>query len=485
MPVKDALSSLGEVLTNFSDEQLRLAIEESNVASKRVFVILDDDPTGSQTVHDIPVITDWSRESIEWGFKQGVNAFFILTNSRSLSKIDAEKLVAEVVKIVSTVAAELQSTYSFFLRGDSTLRGHFLQEIEIVKIAKRLESSRKQIVIFAPAYFEAGRITRGDSQLVWQDDSWVPVSETDYSRDSNFGYKNSNLEEYIQEKSKGSKSIKTQALSLESIRTQSPSELAESLINASPETMFIINAEESRDLAIISLAATIAESAGVEIIYMGAPSLVSVRIANSQRDPLVANELFDKSSKEGRGLIVVGSHVSLTSLQVLQLRELLPPENFVELDIAPLLDVKTRENEVSRCINELKKILVTDEAVLVTSRQEVKGNGDLSTIGISQLVANAVVDISNGALKESQISWILAKGGITSNDILTKVARMKRATVLGQLFPGIVSVWAPSSESNTESQNQSSNFPVIVFAGNVGGQDSLKDAVAILKEARK
>lgn len=481
MPTTAALSSLDEVIGDFSDEELRLAIAESNVGSGRVFVILDDDPTGSQTVHDIPVITDWSRESIEWGFKQGVNAFFILTNSRSLSKTDAAKLVTEVVKNVSTIATELQSTFSFFLRGDSTLRGHFLQEIEIAKSAKQLESSRKQIVIFAPAYFEAGRITRADTQLVWQNQAWVPVSETDYSRDSNFGYKNSNLEDYIQEKSQGGKSIKTQAISLESIRTQSPSKLAENLINAAPETMFIINAEESRDLAILSLAAAIAESAGIEIIYMGAPSLVSVRIANSRRDPLVADELFKESSEERRGLIVVGSHVSLTSLQVLQLREFLPSQNFVELDIAPLLDDKTRADEVSRCINELRKILKTDEAVLVTSRQEVLGNENLSTISISQLIANAVVEISNGALKESQISWILAKGGITSNDILTKVARMKRATVLGQLFPGIVSVWAPSSES----QNESNKFPVIVFAGNVGGQDSLKDAVTILRGVRK
>lgn len=484
MPTTTALNSLAEVIDHFSDEELRLAIVASNVGSGRVFVILDDDPTGSQTVHDIPVITDWSRESIEWGFKQGVSAFFILTNSRSLSQVDAAKLVTEVIKNVSTVATQLQSTYSFFSRGDSTLRGHFLQEIEIAKSAKQLESSRKQIVIFAPAYFEAGRITRADTQLVWLNDAWVPVSETDYSRDSNFGYKSSNLKEYVEEKNLGSKSIKTQSLSLESIRTQSPRQLAENFINAASETMFIINAEVSRDLAIVSLAATIAESAGIEIIYMGAPSLVSARIANSRREPLVAHELFKGSPGERRGLIVVGSHVSLTSLQVLQLRELLPPQNFVELDITPLLDDQTRAAEVSRCIDELRKILETDEAVLVTSRQEVKRNEKFSTISISQLIAHAVVEISNGALKESQISWILAKGGITSNDILTKVARMKRATVLGQLFPGIVSVWAPNRNLQNES-DETSNFPVIVFAGNVGGRDSLKDAVTILRGAQK
>lgn len=481
MTTQVALDSLGDAVHEYSDEQLRRAIEESNVDSGRVFVILDDDPTGSQTVHDIPVITDWSRESIEWGFKQGVNAFFILTNSRSLSKVAAQKLVDEVVKSVAATAKELNATYSFFLRGDSTLRGHFLQEIEIAKGAKSLESSRKQIVIFAPAYFEAGRITRGNTQLVWQNDAWVPVSETDYSRDSNFGYKSSNLADYIQEKSVDGKAIATQEVSLDAIRNQSPRELAESFIDASPETIFIINAEENRDLALLSLAATIAESAGVEIIYMGAPSLVSARIANSRRDPLGAQELFLKSSKEGHGLIVVGSHVSLTSLQVLGLRTLLPSQNFVELEISPLLDEKTRQDEITRCITALKNILTSDEAVLITSREEIKGTGNLSTIDISQLIANSIVEISSGVLKESRVSWVLAKGGITSNDMLTKVTKMKRATVLGQLFPGIVSVWAPSSDSKSELNN----FPVIVFAGNVGTQDSLKDAVTIMKEAQK
>lgn len=478
---QEALSSLDEIGHGFTDEQLRLAIEESNIESGRVFVILDDDPTGSQTVHDIPVITDWSRESIEWGFRQRHNAFFILTNSRSLSKLDAENLVSEVVKNISIIATELQINYSFFLRGDSTLRGHFLQEIEVAKNVKQRESSRKQIVIFAPAYFEAGRITRDDSQLVWKDETWVPVSETDYSRDSNFGYRNSNLQHYIQEKSNGRKSIETQVLSLESIRNQSPRKIAEGFVNSNSGTIFIINAEESRDLAIVSLAATIAEAAGIEIIYVGAPSLVSARIANSRRAPLATSDLFLESSKEGHGLIVVGSHVSLTSIQVLALRELLPSQNFVELEIELLLDEKMRENEVRRCVNELERILDSDEAVLVTSREEMTATGTLSSITISQLIANAIVEICNGVLMKRKISWILAKGGITSNDILTKVANMKQAIVLGQLFPGIVSVWTPSIES----RNISNNFPVIVFAGNVGQQESLKEAVTIMREAQK
>jgi len=477
---QEALGSVDEAIHDFSDEQIRLAIEELNRESGRIFVILDDDPTGSQTVHDIPVITDWSTESIKWGFSQGINAFFILTNSRSLSKEDAEELVGKIVKNVSNIATELELTYSFFLRGDSTLRGHFLQEIEIAKDAKKQESAQKQIVIFAPAYFEAGRITREDRQLVRQGEAWIPVSETDYSHDSNFGYKSSNLHDFIREKHRAAQSIKTQALSLYSIRNQSPQSLAQEFINADSETIFIINAEENRDLAIVTLAAIMAESAGVEIIYMGAPSLVSVRIANTQREPLAKSELPFKGSMNSHGLIVVGSHVSLTSIQLKGLQDLLPPQNFIELNVELLLNERTRELELRRCIHELEKILDLDEAVLATSREEIKNNGNLSTITISQLVANSIVEICNGILQTREVGWILAKGGITSNDILTKVAHMQRAIVLGQLFPGIVSVWVPSIEAN----NSSHNFPVIVFAGNVGQSESLKDAVTILRDAQ-
>ena len=33
-------------------------------------IVLDDDPTGVQTVHSISVYTDWSVESIEKGFAE-------------------------------------------------------------------------------------------------------------------------------------------------------------------------------------------------------------------------------------------------------------------------------------------------------------------------------------------------------------------------------------------------------------------------------
>ena len=47
-------------------------------------LVLDDDPTGVQTVHDVSVYTDWEEESIRKGFEEKESMFFILTNSPQL-----------------------------------------------------------------------------------------------------------------------------------------------------------------------------------------------------------------------------------------------------------------------------------------------------------------------------------------------------------------------------------------------------------------
>lgn len=60
-----------------TDRLLNREIEKN--ASK--IVVLDDDPTGVQTVHDISVYTDWSAGSVLSGFKESGKLFYILTRS--------------------------------------------------------------------------------------------------------------------------------------------------------------------------------------------------------------------------------------------------------------------------------------------------------------------------------------------------------------------------------------------------------------------
>ena len=75
-------------ITPFPQEKIadvhQMLTDASN-RSRRKIIVLDDDPTGVQTVHDVSVYTDWSPESMESGFAEPGNLFFILTNSRSFS----------------------------------------------------------------------------------------------------------------------------------------------------------------------------------------------------------------------------------------------------------------------------------------------------------------------------------------------------------------------------------------------------------------
>ena len=72
-------------------------------------------------------------------------------------------------------------------------------------------------------------------------------------------------------------------------------------------------------------------------------------------------------------------------------------------------------------------------------------------------------------------AWILAKGGITAHDVAVHGLGLRRAEVAGQLFPGMVSVFRP-----IDAAPQAVGVPYVVFAGNVGDDAALAQAVAIL-----
>ena len=63
-------------------------------------IVLDDDPTGTQTVHDVPVLTHWTSSLIEDELIKKTPVFYILTNSRSLNSASAEKLNAELGELI-------------------------------------------------------------------------------------------------------------------------------------------------------------------------------------------------------------------------------------------------------------------------------------------------------------------------------------------------------------------------------------------------
>ena len=164
------------------------AREQIRAAGRRI-AVLDDDPTGSQAVHDVAIVTALDDDELT----VTGNTTFFLTNTRSLDEADAVALTERVARTLLERDPELE----LVSRSDSTLRGHVVAEIRAVDQARRaVLGSGYDGVLLVPAYFEAGRSTHDD--IHWAGD--VPVGETEFAQDATFGYRASNLREFVAEK---------------------------------------------------------------------------------------------------------------------------------------------------------------------------------------------------------------------------------------------------------------------------------------------
>jgi uncharacterized protein YgbK (DUF1537 family) len=109
-------------------------------------------------------------------------------------------------------------------------------------------------------------------------------------------------------------------------------------------------------------------------------------------------------------------------------------------------------------------------AVLATSRRLVTGQDNLA---IGRTVTDALIAVVRGL--SVQPRFVIAKGGITSHEVAQRGLGAARATVLGQLQPG-VPVWRLESGPDL----RSAGVPYVVFPGNVGGPTGLLDAARAL-----
>ena len=157
----------------------------------KIFV-LDDDPTGPQTVSGVALLTEWSKQSLRSEFHASEEATFILTNSRSVPEAEAVRINREVGQNLLEVSAELEMSITVISRSDSTLRGHFPSEVEALAEALHPQGEYDAL-IFAPFFQEGGRYTIGDVQYARDGDNLIPVAETPFAKDTAFGYESSNL----------------------------------------------------------------------------------------------------------------------------------------------------------------------------------------------------------------------------------------------------------------------------------------------------
>lgn len=434
-------------------------------------VVLDDDPTGTQTVADVPVLTSWTVEDLRWALRQDSAAFFVLTNTRSLSPEDADARNREVVRALREASAAEGTQYVLASRGDSTLRGHFPLETDV--LAEELGGVDG--VVLVPAYIEAGRLTVRSRHWMRTADGLLPVGESEFARDATFGYRSSVLPEWVEEKTGGRTAAdEVLRITLDDLRGGGPSHTARLLASLSGGRTAAVDAVCDDDLRVLALALAEAEGNGTRLLYRVGPSFVRARAGQAGRAPLTPAELRPLRGQAPHGLIVVGSHVSLTTRQLDRLRERGGIAEF-ELDVALLLDER-RETHLAEVTTAAAEALDTSDAVIRTSRTLVTGANADDSLAISRRVSAALVEAVRRVNALRRPAFVVAKGGITSSDTATHGLEIRHAWARGTLLPGIVSLWEPVG-------GPAAGIPYIVFAGNVGGPDALADALDLLRSA--
>ncbi len=452
-------------------------LNEEIANNNKKIVVLDDDPTGVQTVHDISVYTGWDVDSIRQGFAEKNNLFYILTNSRGFTDEETTRAHKEIAANVDAVAKKTGKEYIFISRSDSTLRGHYPLETELLRDAYE-KNTGKQIdgEILCPFFKEGGRFTIGNVHYVKEGDDLIPANETEFAKDKTFGYKAATMPEYVEEKTQGRfKAKDVTCISLEDIHDMNFDKIEAQLMSVKDFNKIIVNSIDYADIKVFCVALFRAMAKGKVFMFRTAASIVKVMGGVTDQPLLTRAQMVVHPTSNG-GVVIVGSHTNKTTKQLESLKSL-DGIDFIELDATLVRDDAAFSKEVDRCLAEEEKSIRAGRTVCCyTTRKLITADtGDKEDeLRLSVKISEAVQSLV-GRLTVTP-AFVIAKGGITSSDIGTKALAVKKANVLGQIEPGIP-VWQTGPESRFP------DTPYVIFPGNVGDTDTLKQAAEKLMKA--
>ena len=468
---EEMFAKLPKVQVNEAEISAQL-LKELQEFHKKI-VVLDDDPTGTQTVHDISVFTEWTDEALTQGFEEENSEFYVLTNSRAFSKEYTTEVHTTIAERVSAVAKKTGKDFIVISRSDSTLRGHYPTETKVLK--DTLEANGAPVIdgeVLMPFFKEGGRFTIGNVHYVQEGEYLTPANETEFAQDSTFGYTAATMPEYIEEKTGGEyKADSVTCIALEDLRAGNVDKIAAQLVAVHDFNKVIVNCTDYIDVKVFALALLKAMKEGRHFMFRSAAALTKVLGGVSDKDLLTKEELVVAGNTNG-GLIVIGSHVKKTTQQLEKLQELDDIE-FIEFNHLMVLESDEKlEAEIQRVIDKtednLKKGITT---AVMTGRELLKMDTKEESLRVSVKISEALVSIVTRL--SVQPKFIIAKGGITSSDVATKGLSIKKALVLGQVAPGI-----PAWKAGPESKFPGMSY--VVFPGNVGAVTTLRDVVAMM-----
>ncbi|MCU0810178.1 MAG: four-carbon acid sugar kinase family protein [Thiobacillaceae bacterium] len=421
-------------------------------------IVLDDDPTGSQTVHSCLLLTRWDGATLKTALADAAPLFFILTNTRGMDAQRAAAVTREVCVNLKSALVDYAGPVLFVSRSDSTLRGHYPVETDVMnEVLGPFDAT-----LLTPAFFEGGRITRDSTHYLMVDGKPVPTHETEFARDSVFGYRTAYLPDYVAEKTAG-------RVAADSVRRLTLADLRSGQAGAWLETLHdqavgVIDGETSEDYQVFADAVLKAAAGGKRLLFRSAASLLTA-LAKLPPQPVAAEAFATLVRDQQPGAVVVGSHVAKTTAQ---LGALLKQRGVIGLP----LDVARLPFERAAVVDELTASIAHAHArgltpVVFTSRTELQFASVAERLAFGESVSGTLMDVVKRL--PTTLGFLISKGGITSNDVLSTGLALTASRVLGQILPGVTVVQTPPGHRLPQ-------IPVVIFPGNVGGDAALAEA---------
>jgi uncharacterized protein YgbK (DUF1537 family) len=432
--------------------------------SETRIIVLDDDPTGSQTVHSCLLLTRWDPLTLTEALRDTSPLFFVLTNTRGMDAASAAAVTREVCRNLKQALAGLTAggrpmAPILVSRSDSTLRGHYPVETDV--IAGELGPYDAHFLV--PAFFEGGRFTRDSVHYLLVDGRPVPVHETEFARDSVFGYHHSYLPAYVEEKTGG----RIAASAVERfLLAEVRGDPLPRLLGLTGNACAVVDAETQDDLDRFADAVRRATKAGKRYLFRSGASLLTA-LARLPPQPVAPERMAEHVRDHRRGAVVVGSHVGKTTRQLERLLAL-PGTLPIEVSVDRLPEGHgTLLTEVNGRVAAAHQEGRTP--VVYTSRVERQFTDQAARLAFGQEVSAFLMDVVR-ALPAS-LGYLVSKGGITSNDVLSDGLALRVSRVLGQVLPGCSVVRCPDDHPRFP------GMPVVIFPGNVGDDEALATVV--------
>src|SRR5215207_5391539 len=408
-------------------------------------IVLDDDPTGTQSATGVEVLLEWDAASLTDALRQA-DSVYVLTNTRAMHEEAAVALLERIRDQRDAAADALGEPVHVVLRGDSTLRGHVFPETTVF-------AGTEDVILFVPAFPDGGRTTIGGTHFVRVGDRVIPAHESEYADDPVFPFSTAVLTEYVAEKGERP----AVHVPLRDIRSTC-TELLAALTEAAPGTVVVPDAQTDDDIRAIAAAVRAAWETGVRVVVRSASPLAA-ELAGVASTALIPSPLRGSPAAT---LLVCGSH-TIGATRQLELVEQVFGEASV-VDTARALEDPAVEGE------RIARAAELDGAVhgLAVVASERRRDGAHNTLDHGERVMTALTTATERLRRTVDV--VVAKGGITSAEIARVGLGARTATVLGQVLPG-VSAWRVETPEHEEKL-------YIVVPGNVGDPSTLVDVLA-------